>query len=167
MHIKLIIWPHPIFVVVNLGSDCGILIVITAKEINYTWFKENVPGDGVFGINCDQYASASAGSCPPDSLPWLCPGPDAFIFLRQLYSLLCRANYTYINQISVLFSMKERQMGVPGGLQDVALYIKKKTQNIWTGSSAKIFFESWKKKDYLMSYWAFRFSRIKRYLIKI
>ena len=46
-----------------------------------------MPGDCILGINCDKNASTSGGP-PPDPLPGLCPGPDAFIIFRQLYLAL-------------------------------------------------------------------------------
>ena len=43
-----------------------------------------MPGDCVLGIDCDKKASDSGGQRPPDPLPGLCPGPDAFMIFTHL-----------------------------------------------------------------------------------
>ena len=44
-----------------------------------------MPGDWILGISCNENASVIGGQCPPDPLPGLLPGPNAFLIFRQLY----------------------------------------------------------------------------------
>ena len=67
-----------------------------------------MPGDCVLGIDCDKKASASGERRPPDPLPGLCPGPDAFFDFRAFRICLTSRSTAYSRRYIITTRQLER-----------------------------------------------------------